>query len=44
MCAIRRKDACHRRRPLHRIRSVMVHPPGRGTIPSEGIQGDEWGA
>jgi hypothetical protein len=44
MCHIRRKGTCHRRRPLHRINCIMVHPPGRGTILSEGIQGDEWDA
>jgi hypothetical protein len=25
------------------IKSLLVQPPGCGAIPSEGIQGDEWG-
>lgn len=41
---IRRHDAWRRRRPLHLLFHTADATPGDGAIPSEGIQGDEWGA
>jgi hypothetical protein len=41
----------HRKRPLKPVsrsasesKCYPTQPPGRGAMPSEGIQGDEWGA
>ena len=38
---IRRKDARNRRHDLRRHPTAAAATPGRGAMPSEGIQGDE---
>ena len=41
---IRRKDTRNRRHACNDIVEGSMQPPERGAMPSEGIQGDEWGA
>ena len=41
---IHRKDVCNRCRVLRRSRTWPTHPSERGATPSEGVEGDEWGA
>jgi transposase len=41
---IHRKDICNRCHALRRSRAWPTHPSERGATPSEGVEGDEWGA
>ena len=41
---VRRKDACDRHHALRGRSSLASQPSGRGALPSEGNQGDEWDA
>ena len=40
----RREPLWYRRPPEPQVRVSLVVRPGDGPMPSEGIQGDEWGA